>query len=94
MLRKFMWVTGLFGVDSAGLGKANSEGRSEHVRLEIYNIRGQKIRTLVDGYLEVGRYSVVWNGDDMNGRSVSSGIYFYRLETSTGNETRKMLLMK
>ena len=87
------------------LGVAQSErqaffslesGRPELMRLQVFNVRGQLVRTLKDGSLEfgAGSHSVVWNGDDDNGRSMSSGVYFYRLETSVGREVRRMLLMK
>jgi len=75
-------------------GVRNAEFGYEHVNVTIYNIRGQAVKTLVNGYFGAGVHSVVWNGDDDNGRSVASGIYFYRLETSTGSEVRRMLLMK
>jgi hypothetical protein len=63
-------------------------------RLEIYNVRGQMVKTLAEGNHEFGRHSYVWNGTDNGGNSVSSGIYFYRLTTSSHSESRKMMLMK
>jgi len=65
-----------------------------HARVEIYNIKGQRVRVLVDGMYGVGTHNVVWNGDDTTGRSVGSGVYFYRMTTSGYSSTRKMLLMK
>ena len=44
--------------------------------------------------LSAGQHSVVWNGTDDNGKSVSSGIYFYKLKTDNFEKTRKMILMK
>ncbi len=64
------------------------------VEIVIYNITGQKVRTLVDGELEADDHSVVWNGKDDRGNQVSSGIYFYRLQTSETSQTRKMLMLK
>jgi hypothetical protein len=64
------------------------------VTIDIYNIRGQKIHTLVDGLYESGEYSVVWNGLDDNGSSVGSGVYLYKMTTSQTTETRKMILIK
>ena len=69
-------------------------GSMGNVRLNIYNVRGQRIKTLVDEVKEAGFHSTIWNGEDQQGRSVASGVYFYRLETSTGNEVKKMMLMK
>ncbi len=49
--------------------------------LKIYNILGQLVRTLVDEEKLPGRYEVVWDGKDDRGKEVTSGVYFYRLET-------------
>jgi hypothetical protein len=62
--------------------------------IEIFNIKGQKVKTLYDGYLEAGEHSFVWNGDDDNGCSVGSGIYFYKMTTSDYKKKKKMVLMK
>jgi hypothetical protein len=64
------------------------------VRIEIFNIRGQVVRTLVNGYFGAGRHSVVWDGRDVNGNMVSSGVYFYQMISGDFIDTRKMLLMK
>ena len=65
-----------------------------HVSIEIYSIRGQHIKTLVNEYHQPGEYSVVWDGTDSHGRSMSSGVYFYRMQAGEFSETRRMLLMK
>ena len=64
------------------------------VSLSIYNIKGQKVKQLVSEQLSAGQHSVVWNGKDNNGKSVSSGIYFYKLRTDNFEKTRKMILIK
>jgi hypothetical protein len=64
------------------------------VRVSIYNLKGQLVRTLVNGNLNAGPHNLVWNGKDDNNRAVSSGIYMYRMETSGYNKTLKMMLMK
>ncbi|RKX23883.1 MAG: hypothetical protein DRP45_09440 [Candidatus Zixiibacteriota bacterium] len=64
------------------------------VKLEVYNIAGQRVNTLIDGYVESGSTTVVWNGTDESGAQVASGFYFYRLATDQGEETRKMLLLQ
>ena len=69
-------------------------GQTGNVRLQIFNIRGQLVNTLVDDVQNAGRYTVEWHGIDTNLNPVSSGIYFYRLETMSGTETKRMLLMK
>jgi len=62
--------------------------------LAIYNILGQKIVTLKNGYHTAGKYRVTWNGLDRNGIRVSSGIYFYTLKGDGISLTRKMILLK
>ena len=64
------------------------------VNLSIFNVRGQLVKTLVNDVYTAGNYSIAWNGVDDNNRSVSSGIYFYRLEAAGRTEVRRMLLMK
>ena len=68
--------------------------RAEVVSLRIYDVRGQLVRTLVQGMQPAGTATVVWSGDDDSGDQVASGLYFYRLVTDDGEQTRKMLLVK
>jgi len=64
------------------------------VTLEIFNIRGQKVRNLYDCYSAPGIYSLYWNGKDDDGRQLPSGIYLYKLVTEYEVVTRKMMLLK
>ena len=64
------------------------------VTIEIFNITGQLIRTLINEYKAKGNYSVIWDGRDNAGRLVSSGIYLYRLQAGSFIQTRKMIFMK
>lgn len=64
------------------------------VRIEIFNVLGQKIRTLVDGRQEKDFYEVTWDGRNEQGMSAASGVYFYRLVTSDRSIVRKMLFVK
>jgi hypothetical protein len=64
------------------------------MKLEIYNVTGQKIRTLISGLQTAGEHSIVWKGRDDNGNVVSSGIYFYRLESDDTVKIQKAILMK
>ena len=64
------------------------------VTLTIYNMLGQKVRTLVNGYQNAGFREVVWNGTNDLGNRVASGVYFYRLEAQDFVTSRKMILMK
>ena len=72
-----------------------SRENSSKTKIEIYNIKGEKIRTLpVALNSSEEKYSVVWNGKDNFGKSVDSGIYFYKISDSNKNAIRKMILLK
>ena len=64
------------------------------VSINIYNIKGQKVKQLVKEQLEAGKHSVNWSGKDNSGKSVASGIYFYKISTGKDTDLRKMLLLK
>ncbi len=63
-------------------------------RLEIYNLKGQKVRTLADGLAKAGSHKVSWQGDDDQGRPVSAGIYFCRLTAEKSAYTHKIVLIR
>ena len=63
-------------------------------RLDVYNLSGQKVRTLVDQTQEAGVYNIAWNGQDAGGRSVASGVYLACLKSSGAMQVQKMLLLK
>jgi hypothetical protein len=64
------------------------------VHLSIYNILGQHIRSWQFDHADAGTTMITWDGTDALGRSVASGVYFYRLESDMFVETRKMILLK
>ncbi|UCE17418.1 MAG: choice-of-anchor D domain-containing protein [Gemmatimonadota bacterium] len=64
------------------------------VSLEVFNVLGQHIRTLVNVKQEAGTYTVTWDGLDKDGLSVASGVYFYRLQAGEFFDTKSMLLLK
>ena len=64
------------------------------VSLIIYNVLGEKVKTLVSGDMDAGTHTIHWNSRDEAGNSIASGIYFYRLKTESFDQTRKMVLMK
>jgi len=64
------------------------------ISLDIYNIKGQKVRTLINGYQPCGRHSLAWDGKDDHGKAVASGIYSYLLNTKDASACKKMILMK
>ncbi len=66
----------------------------EKVRLEIFNIRGQKVVTLSDERMDAGAHFVNWSGQDQTGKPVSGGVYLSRLSTQSNTEMRKVLLLK
>ena len=68
--------------------------KSEKVSLDIYNVKGKKITTLVDANLKPNSYTFNWNGKNNDSKSVSSGVYFYQLKAGLYIETKKMILMK
>lgn len=65
-----------------------------HCTLSVYNIKGQKVKTLFDGKSLKGNQRLVWNGMDDNSKHVASGVYFYKLVTPDKSITKKMILMK
>ena len=64
------------------------------VRLEVFDVAGRLVRTLVNGETAAGRHAVTWVGIDATGARVASGIYFYRLEAPAYTATRKMVLLQ
>lgn len=65
-----------------------------NVEMYIYNVRGQKVKTLKNDFMEAGNYTTIWNGKDDNNRNVASGIYYYRMISDNFTSTKKMLLLK
>ncbi|MBU0984854.1 MAG: T9SS type A sorting domain-containing protein [candidate division Zixibacteria bacterium] len=64
------------------------------VKIDIFNLLGQKVRTLVDREESAGSYTITWDGTSTTGEAVSTGVYFYRFQTDDHVETKKMLLLK
>jgi hypothetical protein len=72
-----------FGLPSAGI-----------VKLDIYNIKGQKVKSLLNEQCLPGKSKVVWDGKDDNGKSVASGLYFAKISSGGQNASRKLVLVK
>ncbi len=68
--------------------------RHSHARLIVYNLLGEQVVTLLERDLPAGLHRVTWDGVDSSDHTVASGIYFYRVTTEAGSQTRKMVLMK
>ena len=67
---------------------------SAPVRLDVYNLLGQHVITLVDSYATPGEYSVIWDGRNASGTTVASGTYFYKLAVGESQTVRQMTLLK
>jgi hypothetical protein len=68
--------------------------KGQKVELEIFNIRGQKVKTLCNEELKEGSHSITWKGKDNDGKPVSSGMYFYRMNCENYSSSKKMILLK
>jgi len=64
------------------------------VTIEVFNVLGQKVKTLVDEDKTAGPYMIDWKGDDATGRPMATGVYLYRFQARNQVQTKKMLLMK
>ncbi len=64
------------------------------VSVNIYNVRGQRVTTLLDDIRDPGIQSILWNGKDSTGHPVASGVYFYHMQAGNYTQTRKMVLLK
>ncbi|MDP8204374.1 MAG: T9SS type A sorting domain-containing protein, partial [Candidatus Tenebribacter mawsonii] len=65
------------------------------VEVIIYNVKGEKVKTIFNAHIYAdGVITVIWDGNDVTGKQVSSGVYFYKLITETKEYQKKMLLVK
>ena len=65
-----------------------------YVNVFVYNLQGQRIKTILSGIKNKGTYTINWNGTDDLDRPISGGIYFYQIQAGNNTQTRKMILMK
>jgi flagellar hook assembly protein FlgD len=63
------------------------------VKLTVYDVEGRLVRTLIDTKLPPGEFEARWDGRGNGGAPVAAGVYFYRLTTPDGSETKKMVLL-
>lgn len=68
--------------------------KNSNVSIIVYNVKGQKVKSLVSDSYNQGTHSIVWNGLDDNNRPVSSGVYFYRMVSDEFQSTKKAIMMK
>jgi flagellar hook assembly protein FlgD len=64
------------------------------VRLQVTDVNGRTVRTLVDGGVPAGRHYIGWDGRDERGREVASGVYFYNVIAGSFHETKRMVVAK
>jgi flagellar hook assembly protein FlgD len=64
------------------------------VKLDVYDLLGRKVVTLMDNELQAGNHSIVWDGRDSDGNPVSSGVFFYNISTEYGSKKAKMTLLR
>ena len=65
-----------------------------HVSVLIYDMLGNRVRTLANGIQEASNASIIWNGRDDGGELVSAGVYIYQIQSGTFSQTKKMVLLK
>ncbi|HNX00895.1 MAG TPA: endonuclease [Candidatus Cloacimonadota bacterium] len=94
-------VTGIFGIQSVYPNPFNPEtninynvSKAEHVSLVVFNVRGQKVKTLASGSMASGSYDTKWNGTDENGTPVSNGIYYLKMREGNKISLKKIVLIK
>jgi hypothetical protein len=68
--------------------------RAAHVELTVYNVLGQKVRTLADAWQEPGHKTLVWEGKDDEGKETASGVYFFRLKANGFESVKRMILLR
>lgn len=67
---------------------------SAKVKLDIYNVKGQLVKSLVNGYYNSGKHEFIWNGKDKSGNTCGTGVYFYKILSNNIVQTKKMMLIK
>ena len=68
--------------------------RSGKTEIAIYNIKGQKVKTLLDEELNLGKHTLIWNGNDEKGNKVANGIYLYKVTQNHETKVKKMILIQ
>jgi hypothetical protein len=68
--------------------------RSQDITLDVYDLRGRRVRRLAQGTWDAGEHGLVWDGTDDQGRTVPSGVYVSRLRAADGDLSRRMVLLK
>jgi flagellar hook assembly protein FlgD len=71
------------------------DGLNQNVSIDVYNLLGQHVKSLIKEIDQIGQFSIMWDGQDTFGQQMSSGVYFIQLSTKTGIiKNKKMMLLK
>lgn len=68
--------------------------QAQKIKLEIFDLSGQRVRVLVEEFLPAGEYQYLWDGSDEQGRALASGVYLYRAVSASGHQAKRMLLIR
>ena len=68
--------------------------KAEHVKIEVFNLLGERMKTLINLFLAAGNHSITWDGKNYNGSQVASGTYFYRIKAGNFIQTKKMIYLR
>ena len=68
--------------------------KTSHVTIQVYNILGQEVLTLIDEKKDAGHYLIIWNGRDENDRGLASGVYFCLMKAQDFVQSKKMMILK
>jgi flagellar hook assembly protein FlgD len=68
--------------------------KNSMVTITIYDMLGNRVKTLANGIQEAGNTSIIWNGRDDDGELVSTGVYIYKIQSGIFSQTKKMVLLK
>ncbi len=68
--------------------------KSAQVKVDIYNVKGQLVNSVLNQEINAGEHTITWNGNDSNGNRCSAGVYFYKVTSPEKSVTKKMILMK
>ncbi len=71
-----------------------SLNKSTNLEMTIFDVKGREVCKLFEGYQNVGEYSLIWNGQDLNQKTVSSGVYFLKMKTPNNLKVKKMILAR
>ena len=64
------------------------------VKVEIFNVKGQRVKTILNEDFEQGKHSMIWKGTDKNEKKVASGVYFYKVSCDGKEKINKMIMIK